>query len=127
MIPQLSVFLLYGLLAAYLIVLSDDFFFTYMLIEMQSFCLYILVAGNKYSNLSVEAALKYFILGSFASAIILFGISLIYYFTGFTVMSDIRELLYFTTNGDDIIGFYVGFFLVIVGFFFKLGIAPFHS
>lgn len=54
----------------------------YLSLELFSFCLYILASFKRYSNLSIEAALKYFILGSFSSGIFLYGISLLYGFFG---------------------------------------------
>lgn len=103
-----------------------SFFFT---LELQSLCLYILVASRQNSSFSTEAALKYFIMGSFSSGLILFGISLIYGFTGLYNFDDLslfssffhecRLSLVFS-------GFLVGSVFLMVGVFFKLGAAPFH-
>jgi len=96
-------------------------------LELQSFCFYILASLKRYSNLSIEAALKYFILGSFSSAILLFGISLIYGFFGTTNFFEINILLsnsiFFFDYSSIIL---LGLVFVSVGVLFKLAIFPFH-
>ena len=66
----------------------------YLALELQSLSLYTLACLKRYSNLSVEAGLKYFIYGSFASGILLFGISLLYGSLGVTEFNHIYLLLY---------------------------------
>lgn len=61
-----------------------DLISLYLAIEIQSLCLYVLAASKKKSSFSLEAGLKYFILGSFSSALFLFGASLLYACTGTT-------------------------------------------
>lgn len=61
-----------------------DLISLYLAIEVQSLCLYVLAASKKNSSFSLEAGLKYFILGSFSSALFLFGSSLLYGCTGTT-------------------------------------------
>lgn len=75
------------------LVSANDLFVMYLAIELQSFTLYILASIRRYSHISVEAGLKYFILGSFASGSILYGISLIYGFLGTTIFNEIYLLL----------------------------------
>ena len=77
----------------FIIVSSIDLFYIYLGVELQSLSLYILASLKKYSNLSIEAGLKYFILGSFASGMFLYGISLIYAFLGSTNLIKIRTLI----------------------------------
>jgi NADH-quinone oxidoreductase subunit N len=67
---------------------SYDLISLYLAIEVQSLCLYVLAASKKNSSFSLEAGLKYFILGSFSSALFLFGASLLYGCTGTTNFSD---------------------------------------
>jgi NADH-quinone oxidoreductase subunit N len=74
---------------------SYDFFIMYIALELQSLSLYILASLKRYSNLSVEAGLKYFIYGSFASGILSYGISLIHGSLGVTDFTNIYILLYF--------------------------------
>jgi NADH:ubiquinone oxidoreductase subunit 2 (subunit N) len=105
----------------------------FFIIELQSLSFYVLVSSKQTSSFSTEGGLKYFILGSFSSGIILFGISLIYGFTGFLSYQDLMlflstfqfldfsSLYYFSFSG-----FFAGLVLITIGLLFKLGAAPFH-
>jgi len=124
---EMPIFLFYVLLGSTMLVVSNDFFFAFMVVELQSFSLYLLVAGHKYSNLSMEAALKYFILGSYSSALILLGISLIYFSLGETSILKIAAILAYTHAPVTKFINNLGLLLVILGFFFKFGSFPFHS
>jgi len=111
----------------FLMISSNDLFITYLSIEIQSLSSYILVASKRYSNLSIEAGLRYFIFGSFASGVILFGISLCYYFLGTTNYLDIYNGLYLIFLTDMVSsGIFIGFLFILAGFLFKLGLVPFH-
>lgn len=94
----LSVFGMICLISSY------DFISIYLSIELQSLCLYILASYNKSSTLSTESGLKYFILGSLSSGLLLFGFSLIYGLTGMTSLNDLHMLTYdgicFDVNTD---------------------------
>jgi NADH-quinone oxidoreductase subunit N len=107
------------------LIMSNDLIVTFIGIEMMSLCLYILVAMSKEQILSKEAAFKYFVLGSFASAIFLYGIALVYGTAGSTYFPDIA------TQTTKLIGtnrvFLAGLGLVILGFLFKVSIFPFHA
>lgn len=103
----------------------NDYFLMFLILEIQSISLYVLVA-LKNSNLSKEAALKYFFYGSFASGILVIGVSLIYGAMGTTNLTDINLLLGAAYNSIPLM-FFLGVIFVLVGLFFKLGIAPFHS
>ena len=107
------------------LIMSNDLIVTFIGIETMSLCLYILVAMSKEQVLSKEAAFKYFVLGSFASAIFLYGIALIYGTVGSTYFPDIavQGLKMITTNRV----FLVGVVLVIIGFAFKVSIFPLHA
>ena len=76
--------MLFAVLGMLIMVSSNDLLLLYISIELQSLSLYVLVALNRDSLKSSEAALKYFILGSIASAIILYGVSITYSITGST-------------------------------------------
>lgn len=114
------------LIGAYLLFLSNDFFSLYLSVELQSFVLYVL-CSYKRDAFSSEAGLKYFVLGAFSSGVLLFGISLIYGFTGSTNFDDVYSLFFPTLSVlDSNAGFLIGFIFFSVGFFFKLGVFPFH-
>ena len=119
--------LLFCLLGSYFIINTNNFFAIYLTIELQSLALYVLIGIKNYSNLSIEAAFKYYILGSFASCLILFGIFIIYSVTGNTSFYAVAlccSLNFYNINY--ILGISVGFLFITVGFLFKLGVAPFH-
>lgn len=82
-----------ALLGLLLVVNANDFIFLYLALELQSLSLYVLAASNRYLNKSIEGGLKYFILGSLASGFFLFGISLIYGFTGLTTFTELKLFL----------------------------------
>jgi NADH:ubiquinone oxidoreductase subunit 2 (subunit N) len=72
----------------------------YLALELQSLSLYSMVVVNRYSNLSIEAGLRYFVLGSFSSGLMLFGISLLYSFTGLSNFGFLSDFLFFHTCSD---------------------------
>ena len=119
--------ILFSILGMFLVIMANNFFVFYMSLELQSFCFYILAAMRRYSNLSVEAALKYFILWAFSSSVFLFGSSLIYGSLGTLNFMDIELVL---SSFNSFLNFnklvFFGAFFILVGFFFKLGIVPFH-
>jgi NADH-quinone oxidoreductase subunit N len=92
---------------------------------LQALSFYLLSAINTKSPKSSEAGLKYFILGSLASGLLLYGISMIYGFMGTTNFSSIAELVELQKN-DVSSGFLLGIILVLIAMFFKLSNAPFH-
>lgn len=110
----------------FLLLISNNLFLIYLAIELQSLSLYILASIKRYSNLSIEAGLKYFIFGSFASGLLLFGISLIYGFSGTTNLNELYFMLFLSNLNDISVGLVFGYTLVLIGLLFKLGIVPFH-
>jgi proton-translocating NADH-quinone oxidoreductase chain N len=120
--------ILLSILGLLLLVTSYDLLSVYLALELQSLSFYILASFKRNSTFSTEAGLKYFILGAFASGLILFGISLIYGFTGSTNLESLSKLFYsgFTSPIEGINSIKIGILFVIVGFLFKLAAAPFH-
>ncbi|TDE05048.1 NADH-quinone oxidoreductase subunit N [Flavobacterium hiemivividum] len=92
-------------------------------IEVLSIALYVLAASNRLSTKSNEAGLKYFLMGSFASGIILFGICLIYGAMGSFDVIEISEL---SQSAELPVWFPIGIVLVTIGMFFKIAAVPFH-
>jgi len=111
-----------------ILISSMDLLSIYLSLEIQSFCLYLLVASKKKSLLSIEAGLKYYVLGGLSSGLFLFGCSLIYGNCGMTNILDIH--LYSLVFEDSVLfsggGVLVGFSLIFISLLFKLGAAPFH-
>jgi NADH-quinone oxidoreductase subunit N len=104
---------------------SSDLIFTFLGIEILSIATYILAGFKKNDIRSNESSLKYFLLGSFATAILLYGIALIYGGTGSTNYQVIRELALF--QGSIQTTTLIGLGLLMVGFAFKVALVPFHS
>lgn len=107
------------------VVWSNDLIITFVGIELFSLCLYVLIAMSLEERLSKEAAFKYFILGSFASALMLYGISFIYGTVGSTYLPDLVQATpnLLATNRL----FLLGFILLVSGIAFKISLFPFHS
>jgi len=111
----------------FLLLSVNDFFVMYLVLELQSLSLYLLASLKRYSNLAVEAGLKYFIYGSFASGILLYGVSWLYGCFGATSFNSIYMSLYILSFENEYLLISIfGFILILIGLFFKLGIAPFH-
>jgi len=92
-------------------------------IEILSISLYVLAASNRMNLKSNEAGMKYFLMGSFASGIILFGICLIY---GAMGSFDITEISDWSLSAELPIWFPIGISLVTIGMLFKIAAVPFH-
>jgi NADH-quinone oxidoreductase subunit N len=92
-------------------------------IEILSISLYILAASNRLNIKSNEAGMKYFLMGSFASGIILFGICLIYGAMGTFDIADITE---WSRSAELPSWFPIGITLVTIGMLFKIAAVPFH-
>jgi NADH-quinone oxidoreductase subunit N len=94
----------------------------YVGLELQSLAIYVLAAFARDTQRSAEAGLKYFVLGALASGLLLYGISLVYGFTGTMEFSRLATAL----TGTPSVGLVVGIVFVIAGLAFKLSAAPFH-
>ena len=92
-------------------------------IEILSIALYVLSASDRLNLKSNEAGMKYFLMGSFASGIILFGICLIY---GAMGSFDVAEIHESSLSAELPIWFPIGMILMIIGMFFKIAAVPFH-
>lgn len=92
-------------------------------IEVLSISLYVLAASKRLDVKSNEAGMKYFLMGSFASGIILFGICLIY---GAMMSFDVTFIKEMSRSAELPIWFPIGIVLVVIGMLFKIAAAPFH-
>jgi NADH-quinone oxidoreductase subunit N len=97
----------------------------YLSLELLSFSLYILVSYAKFERRSNEAGLKYMLLGAFASAMFLYGLSLIYGITGSTYYDEISASLAGDTSDFDF-ALLMGLVLIVAGLGFKVAAVPFH-
>ncbi|OED35882.1 hypothetical protein AB834_03755 [PVC group bacterium (ex Bugula neritina AB1)] len=115
---------LISIFSIFILVSSTDLISVYLCLELQSLTIYILSASNKNSSFSIEASLKYLIIGAFSSGFFLFGSSLVYGFIGTTNYFFLHDLVNFHFQESSIV--YVGFTFVFFSLLFKLGVAPFH-
>jgi len=107
--------------------MASDFMTIFLTLEIFSLALYILVGFNRRDMHSAEAALKYFLLGAFASGFFLYGIALIYAATGTTSLDAIAEhLLPMSVPLPFAPLLPLGVGLLLVGFGFKVALVPFH-
>jgi NADH-quinone oxidoreductase subunit N len=104
---------------------SGDLILTFLGIEILSIATYILAGFKRNDIRSNESSLKYFLLGSFATAILLYGVALIYGGSGSTNYKIINELAAFQGSFQSVT--IIGMGLLLVGFGFKLALVPFHS
>ena len=88
---EYTLLLLFALLGIFLICSSNDLITAYLSIELQSLSFYIMAAFKKDSTFSIDAGLKYFILGVFSSSLFLFGFSIIYGVSGSTNFDDFKS------------------------------------
>jgi NADH-quinone oxidoreductase subunit N len=93
-------------------------------IEILSIPLYVLAGSRKDSASSTEAAFKYFLMGSFATGFLLFGIALVYGATGSFDLNVIADSVW--NQGETAAFFYPGVLLLVVGLAFKISAVPFH-
>ncbi len=120
----LAAFLLLGL---FILASSKNFLMVYFGSEVMTLVLFIKSVFINKDNQTSEAGLKYFILGSFSSGLLLFGCSLVYGFTGTINFHDL-QLLFIDKNVpvDVFGGVFLGCIFITIGLLFKLGASPFH-
>jgi NADH-quinone oxidoreductase subunit N len=105
-----------------MMVSAGDLLTLYVGLELQSLAAYVLATFQRNDARSAEAGLKYFVLGALASGILLYGISLLYGFTGTTGFGGIAAALGHGTS----IGLLFGIVFVLAGLAFKIAAVPFH-
>ncbi|MFP3940304.1 MAG: NADH-quinone oxidoreductase subunit N [Thermoanaerobaculia bacterium] len=108
---------------------SAELLTVFVSLELLSLCLYALAAYNRKVVLGSEAALKYFLMGAFASSFVLYGIALLYGATGSTFFDGIDAALSGGAAGEasSPAVAVIGVLLLIAGFGFKMSVAPFHA
>ncbi|KSV81207.1 NADH-quinone oxidoreductase subunit NuoN [Ensifer adhaerens] len=120
---EFPVLLVLATLGMLLMISANDLISLYLSLELQSLALYVVAAINRDSIRSTEAGLKYFVLGALSSGMLLYGMSLIYGFTGHTGFSQIAAAL--TAEGRSL-GLIFGLVFVLAGLAFKISAVPFH-
>lgn len=124
---EFPVLFLLAVLGMMLMISANDLLALYLGLETSSLSLYVLASFSRDHVKSTEAGLKYFVLSSLASGMLLFGISLVYGFTGATHFPDIAAALSQHPQAHlPPIGATVGIVFILVGFCFKISAVPFH-
>ena len=119
--------LLFGLLGMMVMISANSFLTLYLGLELLSLCLYAMVALNRDSAVSTEAAMKYFVLGALASGLLLYGMSMIYGATGTLTITDVaKQVARLSGHTTDHTFLVFGLVFVVAGLAFKLGVVPFH-
>jgi NADH-quinone oxidoreductase subunit N len=126
---EVYILMLLNVLAGMLLISSNDFLLFFIALETLSLTLYILASIKMDNEFALSAAIKYFIIGSFSSGIMCYGISLVCGLTGVYSFSELQ--LYFLcpleTLEPLVLNYSVfGTVLIIAGFLFKLALVPFH-
>lgn len=117
--------MLFALTGAFLMTSFSNLIMLFLGIEILSIPLYILAGGKKYSYRSNEASFKYFMMGSFATAIFLFGIALVYGASATFYLPEIKTYIA-QFNGHLPPMLMVGLLFILIGVAFKVAAAPFH-
>ena len=121
---EYPVLLTIGALGMCMMVSANDLLSLYLGLELQSLAAYVLAAFNRNESRSSEAGLKYFVLGALASGILLYGISLVYGFTGTTSFTALHGIVRGAGARD--LGTLVGLVFILSGLAFKVSAVPFH-
>lgn len=123
--PEYYILILFSVSGMMIMASSLDLIVLFIALELMSLCVYTLVAFRRADRRCNEAAMKYFVLGGVASAILLYGVALLYGVSGST---NIKDILLFSqgqlTSAPTL--YILGVWLVIAGFLFKVASVPFH-
>ncbi len=119
---EYPVLILFAAVGMSIMVSANDFMTLYLGLELNSLSAYVLAAILRRDTRSGEAGLKYFVLGALASGILLYGMSLLYGFTGGTAFTAVRAGL----TGEMGTGALFGVIFVLSGLAFKISAVPFH-
>lgn len=121
--PEYYVLIILSALGMMLMASALDMIVIFIALEIMSLAVYCLVGFRRADRKSNEAAVKYFVLGSAASAVMLYGVALLYGATGSTNILDVTKVL---QAGAPSPVFIIGGWLVVLGFLFKVAAVPFH-
>lgn len=119
---EFPVLVLLGTLGMLLMISANDMIALYLGLELQSLALYVIAAIHRENARSTEAGLKYFVLGALSSGMLLYGVSLVYGYTGNTGFAQIASAL----GGERQLGLVFGLVFVLAGLSFKISAVPFH-
>ncbi|MCC2975849.1 NADH-quinone oxidoreductase subunit NuoN [Sphingomonas sp. PL-96] len=124
--PEYPILILLSCVGMGMMVSAGDMLLLYVGLELQSLAAYVLASFMRRDTRSAEAGLKYFVLGALASGILLYGISLVYGFSGTTLFVDIAQAYAGNLGDDRSLGLLFGLVFVFAGIAFKMSAVPFH-
>lgn len=122
--PEYYVIALYATLGMMVMVSAAHLLSLYIGLELLSLSLYGLVAFDRDSVKSTEAAMKYFVLGALASGLLLYGMSMVYGATGSLELGGVAQSIFHQAANREVLMF--GLVFIVAGLAFKLGVVPFH-
>ncbi|WP_296246083.1 NADH-quinone oxidoreductase subunit NuoN [uncultured Stenotrophomonas sp.] len=120
---EIPVLILFATAGMMILVSAGSLLMVYLGLELLALCSYALVASNRENKLAAEAGMKYIVLGSLASGLLLYGMSLIYGATGSLHLDVIHASI---AHSDERLLLLTGAVFMVAGVAFKLGAAPFH-
>ncbi len=123
---EFSALLLFALIGMDLMAISANLIMTFIGLEILSISTYILAGFKRKDLKSNESALKYFVLGGVSSAILLYGMAFIYGITGTLSYKGISDIISRDSSFLNNPVLFLGMGLILVGFGFKIALAPFH-
>lgn len=115
---------LFGVLGMFVMVSAHNFITMYLGLEIMSLAMYAMIAMKKDHRQSLEAAMKYFVLGALATGMLLYGFSMVYGATGTIQFDTMAQIIESGKADSTVLAF--GLVFVIIGLAFKLGAVPFH-
>lgn len=121
---EFFVLALFGVLGMMVMISAHSMLTIYLGLELMSLSLYAMVAMQRDNRIAAEAAMKYFVLGAMASAMLLYGMSMLYGVTGTLDLGDMSRAVLNGSNDRTLLAF--GLVFLLVGVAFKLGAVPFH-
>jgi NADH-quinone oxidoreductase subunit N len=126
-IKELMLIFWISIIGVFFLFMSNEFFIIYLALELQNLILYILTSLRRWRSKSIESSMKYYIMGSFSSGLLLYGIVMLFGYFGtldfIEISYLIKDILVLEIEIYYII--YMSFF-ILIGLLFKLGVAPFH-
>ncbi len=120
---EIAVLILFATAGMMILVSAGTLLMVYLGLELLALCSYALVASNRDNKLAAEAGMKYIVLGSLASGLLLYGMSLVYGATGTLHLDVIHASI---AQSDERLLLLTGALFMVAGVAFKLGAAPFH-
>jgi len=119
---EFPVLILISTLGMLMLISASDFIALYLGLELMSLSLYVIAAYRRHDLRATEAGLKYFVLGALSSGMLLYGVSLIYGYSGSVAFSAVANAVH--DHGS--IGVLFGLVFVVAGLAFKISVVPFH-